>query len=410
MIKLKDNKGQTLYYFLIFVLILVISWAMMLNVAKLIRDRMIMQNVADNIALSAAMHKARAMNVVGGLNYLIGNALASGTKPEFVQFPTYTTNAVAAFAWGDNESGDGVRELDEDVARLKSVVDKLKSAQDLVLRSHLVYLDKLAAQYNVSSSSPYNLAILPLMLSPSGILPTKENAQKYFGIKRNSKGIKYLKTVNIDANILPHTVANPFPLADIIKFAREELGEIVNDEVVEYIENALGMTEDMFEEKVYDTDSESWYVAADNFSDQKIAVVLRKKNSSSNAPLFASWLRIQYPQMFAYSASSIYNAKGTMFPTEESDLIGPSDLNIVSYASLLIQAGIYIAKVGIKDKTPYKILTIGITAYLAIRTFYMISQINEGKEQSPITRYNDAKMGGWGAHLVPYKTKEENND
>jgi hypothetical protein len=379
----------------------------MLNIAKLIRDRMIMQNEADNIALSAATHKARVMNFVGGLNYLIGNCLAAGTKPEFIQFPTYTSNAVAALIWGDNESGSGVRELDEDVAELKNVVDALKSAQDLALQSHLLYLEKLVFQYN--SESSYNLAVLPLMLSFSEILPTKSNAQKYFGLKRNSKGIKYLKTVNIDVDILPHTVANPFPLADIMKIAMEKLGDAVDEEIFEYVENMLGMSEDMYEEKVYETDPESWYVAADNFSDQKIAVILRKKDSSSNAPIFTRWLDIKYPQMFAYSASAIYNTKGTMFPTQESDLIGPSDITLFTYGSLLIQGGVYVLKVLAEDKTPYKLLTIGITAYLALRTVYMLAKIDEGKEQSPITRYNDAKMGGWGAHLVPYKTEEENN-
>jgi len=33
---------------------------------------MSMQNEADNIALSIAMHKARMMNRIGGYNYLIG--------------------------------------------------------------------------------------------------------------------------------------------------------------------------------------------------------------------------------------------------------------------------------------------------------------------------------------------------
>jgi hypothetical protein len=388
-------------------MILVVSWAMMLNIAKLIRDRMIMQNTADNIALSAAMHKARVMNFVGALNYLIGSALALGTKPEFVQFPTYTTNAVAAIIWSDNESGSGTRELEDGVANLKTFVDFLKSTQDAAMQSHLLYLKIFAAQYNIESN--YNLVILPLMLSFSAIIPaSKDDAVKYFGLKRNSKGIKYLKTVNIDIDNFPHTVANPFPIADIIRYAGERLGGLIGDEMT----SILGIGGDMYNEKVYAADDHSWYVAGDNFSDQKVAVILRKKDSSSSTPLFTKLLGIQYPQMFAYSAASIYNAKGTMFPTQESDLIGPFDtaeLEAISLGSFVIQALLFEAQLIKDDKTPYKIMSILIGAYLAVRTAYTLAKINEGKEQSPITRYSEAKKGGWGAHLAPYKTEEENN-
>jgi hypothetical protein len=117
--------------------------------------------------------------------------------------------------------------------------------------------------------------------------------------------------------------------------------------------------------------------------------------------------------MFAYSAASIYNTKGTMFPTEESDLIGPFDtaeLRIASAASFAIQLALFEVQLLKDDKTPYKIMTIAISAYLAARTIYTYMKIEDGKEQSPITRYSESKDGGWGAHLVPYKTQEDDND
>ncbi|GHT42682.1 hypothetical protein AGMMS49921_08480 [Endomicrobiia bacterium] len=94
---LKNNKGQTLYYFLILVVIFVISFAMMLNIANLIRNRMIMQNKADNIALSLATHKARVLNFLGGTNYLMGTALSLGMNPRGIQLSSYSTDAIGGF-------------------------------------------------------------------------------------------------------------------------------------------------------------------------------------------------------------------------------------------------------------------------------------------------------------------------
>jgi hypothetical protein len=379
---------------------------MMLNIAKLIRNRMIMQNLADNAALSISVHKARVMNFVGNLNYLIGSVLAVGTKPEFIQYPAYSTNAVAAYVTGDNKTGEGVQTLDKDVKHLKDIVDVLKSAQELALQSHIIYIDAIVTKYDIIGGNNYKILILPIMLGLKELLPTTENAEKYFGIKRNTKGIKYIKTVNIDiSDIMPHTVANPFPFADILAYAKEKLGDTVD---FGDIESMLGLPEDIFEEKVSEEDPTSWYVTDENFSDQKITVILTKDIGGSK-PFLAGLLGIKYPSMTVFSASAIYNTKGTMFPSEESDLIGPSDLQVLSYLSVLIQGGIYVGRLVTKDKTPYKLLTIGVTAYLAARAIYAFVKISEGKEHSPITNYNNAKMGGWDAHLIPFKTERGNN-
>ncbi|MDR3243872.1 MAG: hypothetical protein LBT79_03900, partial [Elusimicrobiota bacterium] len=73
---MKNNKGQTLYYFMVLILIVIISWAMMLNISMLIIERMKMQNEADNIAYGLAVQKARVYNTLGGINYLIGSVLS----------------------------------------------------------------------------------------------------------------------------------------------------------------------------------------------------------------------------------------------------------------------------------------------------------------------------------------------
>src|SRR3989339_34221 len=77
--KIKNKgSGQVMPYFLIMMVVLIISWAMLLNIAKLLRDRMVMQNAADNAAISVAVYKARVLNTLGKMNYLIACALYGG--------------------------------------------------------------------------------------------------------------------------------------------------------------------------------------------------------------------------------------------------------------------------------------------------------------------------------------------
>ena len=59
-----NSKGQVLPYFLIMSMILIISWAMLINIAKIIRDRMILQNNLDNAVVSVANLQARTLNLL----------------------------------------------------------------------------------------------------------------------------------------------------------------------------------------------------------------------------------------------------------------------------------------------------------------------------------------------------------
>ncbi|MDR2773074.1 MAG: hypothetical protein LBB93_06390 [Elusimicrobiota bacterium] len=401
---MKNNKGQSLYYFLILTVVLVLSWAMMLNIAKLVRDRMIMQNEADNIALSISVHKARAMNFAAACNYLIGSLLALGTKPEFVQFPTYTTNAVAAFPFGDYRKNTKNKALSDDVAILKKAIESLQKAQEAALIAHLAYQNALLADHALNSE--YKLVIYPTALA------TKSNAEKYFGLKRNSKGITYLKTVNTDQRPLPHIVYNPFPLGDILEEINGGLLKLLENVGMDpdsIIMKAFGLSSSALKQQVYEKAEYSWYVADKNFGQQKVQVALVKMSDEKNKPLFAKWLDIDYPSMAVFSASGIYNADGPMFPTEESDLIGMSDMEGLLYAALAAQMGIFIANLASEDPTPYKILTIALSAYLLARTALRAINVKNDPKTSPINAYNDAKFGGWGAHLIPYKSSTESN-
>jgi len=411
-----DNKGQTLYYFLIFTMILVISWAMMLNIAKLIRDRMIMQNTADNIALSIAVHKARTMNFVAGCNNLIGSLLALGTKPSLVQIPTYSTEFVAAVPYFDYKDNTFNEAFDRDVGYLKKAVDGLMEAQEKAMQSHLTYVVSLTPIY---AARGYALIVNPYKY------PSLANAEKSFGLKRNKKRIRYLKTINTQLANIPHIVYNPFPIAglkDSILQALDmfpplkaifrvlELSGMDFDEIIGQMLDKLGISE-IVGEKVYATTDHSWYISdGENMYKQKIKVSLSKLPNSKNDPLFKKFLNIAYPLITVFSASSIYNTKGTMFPEEESNLVGmlPADTELTLDAAVAKQ-DLELMK-GIVELIPPpigKLLAAGVEIYiLGIKGEHLLRKY-DGVKNSPMGNYEKAKEGGWAAHLVPYKTEEE---
>ena len=93
-----NNKGQVLPYFLIMSMILVISWAMLINIAKVIRDRMILQNNLDNAVISVANLQARTLNLLGVTNHLIATVLSTSAYPMLAMFPTFSTEHVGFHA------------------------------------------------------------------------------------------------------------------------------------------------------------------------------------------------------------------------------------------------------------------------------------------------------------------------
>ncbi len=66
-----------MYSILLFT-ILVLCEVSMMNVGKMMKDRMMMQNAVDNMTMAAAIHQARMLNALAHLNYQIALTLANG--------------------------------------------------------------------------------------------------------------------------------------------------------------------------------------------------------------------------------------------------------------------------------------------------------------------------------------------
>ncbi|AKL97665.1 hypothetical protein Epro_0286 [Endomicrobium proavitum] len=351
-------------------MILVISWAMMLNIAKLIRDRMVMQNEADSIALNIATHKARTYNFVGSMNYLIGVVLSLGMESLGIQFPSYSTDHIGGFpdvamALGREHPLSDFKhntlggKKDNTVSAIKKTVDVLSGLQDIAIISHKAYHAGIMAE---NFSNKYNIVTSPLLAN--------------MGIKRNSKGIKYYKTLNACA----------------------------------YISSTLHF-HTVFESE-YDQSQYSWFVEDEDLYKQKIKVTLRKKPNSNNTPLFARLLNIKYPEIIVYSAAAPYNTKGSLFPKTETTYTGntlaTSALNEAAFLeqlTLLNIAGLRSIKFSAILGPEAPIIVAAAVAFVDV--CIAAKRIMNVKQDNPIDAYDNAKAGGWGAHLVPYVTERE---
>ncbi len=401
---LKKSKGQTLYYFLVFSMILFISWAMMLNIAKLIRDRMIMQNLADNTALSIATHKARVMNFVAGCNYWIGTLLAMGTQPDIIQFPSYRTDAVASVVFGDvDRFASGVKPKDNDVKKLAETVKILQDAQENAMLSHMTYSTLLRAEVMLKGYAVSGLL--------DEITFSIEDAEKHFGLKRNRKGITYLKTINFKSSALPHIVFNPFPMESMLKII-ESIAPIYSKSAVEEAKSLISGI-DSVTEVVSSQSDYSWYITDRNFHKQKIKVDLIKITNENDSPLLKKWLKLDSPfnsMKKAFSAAAIYNTKGTMFPKTESEFTGfpPKFINYMTegiiFTAMMTKIGEFFSKN----------LVLGVAASIYLPSVLAASlytgNIGNNINISPIKSYEESKLGGWAAHLVPYRSQSENDD
>jgi len=87
--RLKDEKGQILPFVALTLLALVMFWMTVVNVGKMIRDRIMLQNAADAAAQSAACVKARMLNSIGRINGRLGIFGISLGRPRFVWWPYF---------------------------------------------------------------------------------------------------------------------------------------------------------------------------------------------------------------------------------------------------------------------------------------------------------------------------------
>ncbi len=372
-----NNKGQVLPYFLIMSMILVISWAMLINIAKVIRDRMILQNNLDNAVISVANLQARTLNLLGVTNHLIATVLSTSAYPMLAMFPTFSTEHVGGSLipgpFCDYKCTGGFHSSTQfaGVRRMKHVVNSIQKTQDMIINSYLVNYIALTNKLNDRNSK---FIILPsrFFKNIKNFNLNSSDPKTLLGIKRNKKRITYYKTLNVCVDFKAKHYHIVYP-------------------------------------KYYTKDEYSWYIQDNNFYDKKIVgVANRKYNSNDNYPIFSKLLDINMPDLYAVSSAGLYNANGAMFSDKEAFDTGLS-YTTVAFLSPMIARQIKTFYDIIEASASIPVLGEVLATAEIVYGLYYLEQLTEKlitqpkNKNTPIYKYNEAEFGGWDAHLVPLK-------
>jgi len=254
----KNNKGQIIVFALLSIFSLTLFWIMTINIAKLIRDRIVLQNAADSAAQTASCIRARALNFIGSLNFNLGLLLAI---PEFCWWPHYECNN--GYHWN---SSDKLAKLYEKTvnAIIKSQIDINKS-----YGGGWAYLEANKVAKNIGADKIYPL----------------NKSEEPFSLKlqRNKGDIWYWNSFNCGATLLQHYHFGPVP--DFFNINKK-------------------------------TNTSRWYQQSKDFYKKKLIIIAEKKYEKSWFPLARNLLGIKPPVIYAISASRPYNKYGPMFPPE----------------------------------------------------------------------------------------------
>lgn len=401
---MKNRKGQVLPYMLILSIILILSWAMMLNIAKILRDKMILQNTVDNAAISMANLQARTLNLLGQTNYLMATVLSTAGYPESLTFdilldkfvdkekrkmvenwfpviprlyvPSFSTDKICGSMipglFCDYRCG-GINTKYSGVKYLRETIKRIQNFQDFLIAKYVTEYGSLLKQF---STKDIKIIVMPSRFAKNitnfnfGNFSLKDiNPQTWLGIKRNSKKIKYYKTNNYCFNV---GVAH----AHFVK------------------------PED------YATDDYSWYIQDENFYDKKL-VAAGWKTLNKGYPLFKGVFDISMPKLFAVSAAGVYNVKGPMLPEKETVYTGVNiivaalaDLKLLyEQSDMLITLAKKVLAIPLIGKALSAIIS-GLEADMMLTAGYNFYKAQSDK-QTPMYKYNEAELGGWDAHLVP---------
>lgn len=383
----RPDSAQALPYFILMLFALIGAWAAIINIAKLLQERMMMQNAADNAALAVAQYQARVLNTIGYLNNSIGRALAAGAFPALTPIALYNQQYVGHPADAKCKMpptfmglGFESREESRHIAALASLVKTYSEAQkklvDMYPAVSQLIANEVAARQQYDSDDNKTGARLAV------VYPLKIS-----GLKKNDLKIKYYKTKI-------HEVSWP-----------------------------QGKHAHIFLPEEYRTDDISWYyIDNENLfaANRKITVTVVKP-PPKGYPTFGKLLGIRFSNPWlgttAVASAAAYNPRGPSFPLKKNNSTGMSiqtmpiamtQLNkslqemsrlAAEVGSIPIIGGALAGVAGTLAATVSAVATVSVT-------YAMTSS------ETPIKRYDESANPennltgttleyGWEAHLVP---------
>lgn len=324
---IKSESGQAMPYFFMMMIVLIMSWMMLINVGKLMNERMMMQNAADNAALSVACYRARVLNKLGQINRILASTLFDGPvgfgmamgNMDPIGLTIYHSFAITKGAWGacpqigapimpqmlNNDAtkvahlfdmphnfcpgtDNGSQTCDTFVKMTKGLVDMLSLAQKGLRIPYpggaAILCKKIAKMQQKNAAGDLTGADMAAVIPWGGA-----NGYK-LGLEQSEKGV-YFKTESLCISIPPNK-AMPRGLHIHISNAEE-----------------------------MDSDQKTWlYANKDEFYKHHKITVLATKNAAAGYPfgkrLFGN---ISWPSIQTMASAAVYNDGGPMFVEYQKD-------------------------------------------------------------------------------------------
>lgn len=278
--RLKDEKGQILPFAVLTLLALVMFWMTVVNVGKMVRDRIMLQNAADAAAQSAVCVKARALNSIGSINALLGVPVQSlGGIP---------LEPLIELVLGDAPIIKPIKKL------IAKFLRKLNFPEVIVWWPYLgTGLPNLYVKSWITLQEFYNYTLGGVLAYIIAHNVAKENGADYIiaspnifsldgALERNEGLIVYCDTVEI--------LGVPIPIPTDWQYDAKRWLELKEDE--DEVHNAL-----------------------------KVTVVAFKKAERGFYPLGKGLLGIdKMPAICAIASARPYNTRGPMFPSNGQSL------------------------------------------------------------------------------------------
>lgn len=268
--KIKDEKGQIIVFVVLSILSLAMFWMMLINIAKMVKDRIMLQNAADSAAQTIACIRARALNMIGSLNALLG--IPSGAPP-----PLLPALGIPEFVWWVCPEQHFWVPCDHFAKPAKAYVDKIIKSQEDINKAYgggwaFIQATGVARRQEINRKG-----------EPCGadkIIPLDSLSLR---LHRNKGDVWYWGTIWVATP----DYTGPLPVPPQVK------GILVRN-------------------------GKRWYEQDDKFHKKKLRIVAHKdSNSLSNRgyPIGKIFFGIKkMPGISAIAAARPYNAIGPMFP------------------------------------------------------------------------------------------------
>jgi hypothetical protein len=308
----RSNRGQILPLALVSVLLLALLWVMLLNVGKLIKDRIQMQIAADTAVQTACAYRARGLNIIGVLNSWLG-------------VPVFGIGTPLTSWW----AAPG-HEMDQDVVK-QSVSDLKKAAEEM---------QKFATSNSQVQGERILTGILRgLMMMIDFCYDTHPDAQPNFAQKQKNfiEAViqvqeNYLKSYGGGwAKFKAQEIAQAQGADDIyIPKGLLSLGLNRNKGLIWYL-STLHVWYAAYPEypvviapftPINDDEgpTKRWLEQSPTFYRQSVRLyAFRRPDSKFNGPfpLGGSLFDVQMPYLYSAAAARVYNPDGPMFPTHD---------------------------------------------------------------------------------------------